>query len=363
MPKFNREMNPMYVEESKQRTIQAVMSRIEPVHSSFGIKSILRLAIVPALILLVALIVLLNSPNEVSPINQPISAFESEKLAEISYISGSFIGANLTVANPTLQFLAVGDETEFETENETINLYFDTLRVFLDEDFDSLVTITELTDEAFDYKITFEVHDRVYDFYLSIDDEIITGELQIGTQVFTVSGSIEETETETSFTIEAINGTDFVHVEYKYESEVQAETEANYQIQSRINGVETQQEIKVSFEANEQKVEITDGNNEYTLQKEIEDDVVQYKLEYRINDVDGEAIIIESEGVDGTITYSYQVKEGDVEKEIENQKPQYHYDTDEDETPGNSDDSPGNDDNNPNDQSNPLNLPLSQDSI
>ena len=74
-------------------------------------------------------------------------------------------------------------------------------------------------------------------------------------------------------------------------------------------------------------------------------------------------------GTDGTTTYTYQVKEGDIEKEIENGKPHYQYDDEDEEDeedpgnsedpgndnedPGNSDDTPGNDDS-PNDQSTPF---------
>lgn len=360
MRKLQRSIDPITMEQSKQRTINRVMNRIEDQkQTSFSFKYILRPALVPALVLIIALVILFNGPTEVNPPNPPtgdISAFESEKIAEISYISSSFIGSSITVSTNALQFLADTDETEFETENDTFNVYFDTLRVFLNDDFSSLITVTELTDEAFDYLITFDVNGHPYQYYLSRDGDTITGELVINAQIFTVTGSIEETiedgvVVETTFEIQAISGSDYVHIEYKTESEDEIETK--YTITSRINNVEKEQEIKISHEEDESSVEIQDGENQYTLQKELENGVIEYKLEYQINGVEGEAKIIERVDTNGNTTYAYQIKEGDVEKEIEKGKPSYNFDDDhpgnnsdddeeDDDHPGNSGDSPGN---------------------
>jgi len=350
MRKLSREINPLQMEQAKERTIHAVMDRIERKRPSFAVKYIARPAFFPALVLVFALIVIFSQPGIVDP-NPPddgINAYTSEKLAEISYISSSFVSTSITVANPVFQLLAVGDETEFETENDTINLYFDTLRVFLNDDFGSLVTYIELTDSEYEYLITFDVNNNPYEFYLTLDGEDITGILTINVKTFTVTGTLEESDTETRFVLEAINGSDYVHIEYKSESE--DEIESTYTIQSRINNIEKEQEVKVSLEGTESKVEITDGDNEYTLKKEVEDGVTQYKLEYTINGVEGEAKIVEGVDTNGATTYSYQVKEGDVEKEIENGKPHYNYEEEDDDETGNDD--PGN---NPNDDEEPGN--------
>ena len=352
MPKLQRHIDPITMEQSKERTIHTVMDQIEQPHHSFSIKYILRPAFFPALILIFALVIIFNGPSQIGPIDNNddiINAYTSEKLAEISYISSSFIGSTITVSNPIFQFLADTDETEFETENDTINLYFDTLRVFLNDDFSSLVTYEELVDQEYDYLITFDVNEHPYEFYISLDGETITGILMINQVTYNLTGSLVIEDDETTFVLRAINGADFVNIEYKTESEDEVNTK--YTVQSRINNVEKEQEITVSHEENEQKVEIHDGDNEYTLKQELEDGVVQYKLEYKINDTDGEAIIIETTGNDGVTTYSYQIKEGDIEKDIEKGKPQYNFDDDDDdENPGNSTEDPGNNDNSPGNQ-------------
>ncbi|QMS84812.1 hypothetical protein [Candidatus Xianfuyuplasma coldseepsis] len=358
MSKLQRQIDPIKMEQAKERTIHSVMSRIESSQTSFSIKYILRPAFVPALILIFALIILFNGPTEITPPDDNttvISAFNSEKLAEISYISSSFIGSSITVINPALQFLADIDETEFEAENDTFNVYFDTLRVFLNDDFASLITVTELTDSTYDYLITFDVNGHPYEYYLTEEDGNITGELIINAQTFIVTGTIEEEKedgvvVEKTITINAENGSDYVRIEYQTESEDEVETE--YTIQSRINNVEKNQTINISLEDDESRVEIHDGDNQYTLKKELENGVIEYKLEYQINGVEGEAKIIESVGTNGETTYSYQIKEGDIEKEIEKGKPQYNFDDDhpgnnndddeDDDTPGNSGDAPGN---------------------
>ena len=346
MAKLHRSIDPIRMEEAKERTMTAVMDRIEPKPQTIFWRSILRPVLIPTVALLVILAVLFF-PDTNPPIDDPVvlSAYDSQKLAELSYLSGNFIGANLTVSLPYYAFLADGDETEFEQEDVRINFYFDTLRVYLEDiDFTQVVQSEVLTDSEFDYLITFELHDKSYSFYVRIDGSDLVGELIVGAIIFDVTGTLEETDTETRFDLEAISGDDYVRIQYRYE--VEDEIESKYEVQSRINGVETEQEIKVSREDNEEEVEIKDGDNEYTLKREVEDGETIYKLEYKINGVEGEARIVETTDINGNAIFQYSVKEGDIEKDIERGRPHYDFD---DEDEDEDDDNPGND--NPGNQS------------
>lgn len=332
MAKLHRNINPIQVEQAKERTISSVMEQIETPSRSFSLKQLFRPVLAPALVLIVVLTIIFfpegNTPDDDNP--GDILAQESSTLAELSYLTSSFIGANLSVQDTSFLFLADTDETEFESQEETINFYFDTLRIYLEDvDFSDLVTIEELEDSTYDYLIRFDLEDTSYDFYITLNDEVITGELVIGDVTFDVTGSIEQTEEETSFELEAISGSDFVHISYKYE--VGNEVETTYEVTTYINGVETEQEIKVSFEDSEAKVEITEGQNEYTLKREVEDMVTTYKLEYKINGVDGEARIQETTDYEGNTVYQYSIKEGAIEKDIERGRPDYDFD----DNPGN----------------------------
>jgi hypothetical protein len=318
------------------------------------LRKVYRVSLVPTLLLLIALVMILSPTGDNPPDNTiTLSAFESQKLAEISYISSSLIGATIIVDNTLFARLATGDTTEFEDNDEQINLYFDTLKVFLeDENFYDSVTVTVLLEGSeFDQLIEFELNGNIYQFYITIEDGVITGELTIGIKTFAVTGTFEETTEELKIVLEATNGNDYINIEYKTESE--DEIESNYQIQQRINGIESSKEIKISIEDEESKVEIKEGQNEYTLQKEIEDGVVQYKLEYKINGTEGSATISEQVDVDGNVSYNYRVSEGDEEKDVHHNKPDYDYDDEEDDEEDDEDGNGNNDDdrgNNPNDE-------------
>ena len=352
MAKLQRDIDPIRLEQAKQRTMTAVMERIQPTQPSPYWRRFLRPVLIPTMVLAFVLAVLFF-PRGNTPIDNPvdINAYNAEKLAELTYLSGNFIGANLTVSIPDLTFLADTGETEFEQEDVKINFYFDTLRLYLEGiDFTQVVQAEELVDSEFDYLITFELNGKSYEFYVTLDGTNLTGELIVNGIVFTVTGKMEEKSNETSFELEAINGNNYVRIEYEYE--VEDEIESEYRVHSRINGVETEQVIKVSHENDESEVEITDGDNEYKLKREVENGVTTYKLEYKINNVEGEARITETTDINGKSIFQYSVKEGDIEKDIERGKPDYDFDDDDDDDdfPGNGDpqnedeeDSPGHD--------------------
>lgn len=353
MAKLHREINQLHVDQAKERTIESVMQRIEAPAKSFSFNRLLRPVFAPALVLILVLTIIFfpegNTPIDDDP--GTVLAQESSTLAELSYLTSSFIGANLSVQDTNMLFLADTDETEFESQDETINLYFDTLRIYLEDvDFSEFVTMESLEDNTFEYLIRFELEDHAYDFYITLLDDIITGELVIDGITFDVTGSLEQTGDETDFKLKAISGNDYVDIRYKNEAEDDIETK--YEVTSFINGIETEQEIKLSFEENEAKVVIKDQDNEYTLKREIEDQITTYKLEYKINGVEGEARIQESTDSEGNTVYQYSIKEGNVEKDIERGKPNYDFDN----KPGNGqgrqdedDESRGN--GNPNNQS------------
>jgi len=365
MDKLNRRINPEALEASKHRTMTAVMDKIqERERRSSVLRRLVTPALVPAFILIFALVIVF-SPGATTPDDGhgDISAYESERLAEISYLSASFIGADLTVSDPLFRFLNDTDTTQFETNDETINFYFDTLRVFLDEDaFAQSIAFTELEDSEFDYLITFDINGIPHEFYLVIIDGEISGQLVVNAAVFLVTGSYEETDTETTIEINAVRGDDHVIIRYSRESDEDLETK--YEVQTRINGIETERNIKLSIEDDEAKVDIEEGDNSYQLKKEAEDGVIEYKLEYTLNGVSGQARITETTDAFGQPLYSYQVQENGKEVEVTRGRPNYDYDdnpgNNDDDNPGNNDDNPGNSDDNPGNSGNPSNNPSQQ---
>ena len=345
MTKINRKIDTSRMNQSKEKTMDYVLNAISKEKQTLNPWVKQRTLLLSTFVLFIALVVLLTSPNIAPPGTNPItiSAYESEKIAEISYITTSFIGSSIYISNPLLMHLANGDITEFEDNDELVNLYFDTLRVFLEVDvFSESVTVTNVDDHPNSVIILFTVDEVVYELHITFDENDFFGTLIIAGINYEVIGSLEDTDTEFKLFFEAKNGLDFVHIEYESE-EKKDELEAKYQVHQRINNIETEKEIKIKNEDDESSVEITEGTNEYQLVKEFENGEFHYKLQYKINEVEGEAIIKEQTDIHGNTTYNYQIKEGDKEKELNQNKPDYDYDEDDEEDE---------EDNNPNGNSN-----------
>jgi hypothetical protein len=344
MTKMNRNIDESRMNRSKEKTMEYVLNTISKETPTVNSWFKPRILMMSPLVLIIALVIMLTLPNNNPPGTNPItiSAYESEKIAEISYITTSFIGASVSVNNSLLLSLAVGETTEFEDNDELVNLYFDTLRVFLEDDvFSDSLTVTYVEDDPNSVIILFTVEETSYELHVTFDGSDFSGTLVIAGVIYDVFGNLEDTEEKMNLSFEAKNGQDIVSIEYESEQKSD-EIETKYQVHQRIGNVESNKEIKVSQEGNENSVEIKEGNNEYKLAKEMEDGQCQYKLEYKINSVEGEAVIKEQTDVNGNTTYNYQVKEGDTEKEYNQNKPNYDYDDDDDEDEDEDDESSGN---------------------
>ncbi|AIO18403.1 hypothetical protein KQ51_00520 [Candidatus Izimaplasma bacterium HR1] len=356
MTKMNRRIDETRMNESRDKSIDFVLCSIAPKTTRQPFFTRTRTMLLSTFVLIIALVVMFVIPNTNTP-GTPvtINAYESERIAEVTYLTTSLIGSNIVLSNTDMMLLdnniiitADNETTEFEDNDELINLYFDTLRVFLEDDlFQNSITTTISEDDPNTHIITFSIQEIEYVLTVTFLNNTFSGTLSVGGVTYDVTGKLEESIDELKLELEAVNGDDYVHIEFVSEQD-ENEIERKYQIHERINNVEKEQEIKVSLEENEYQIEIKDGENEYRLEKEMEGSEYQYKLEYKINGIEGEAIITESVDVNGNIVYQYQIKEGSNEKEIEHGRPNYeHEDDDEDEEDDEDDeDDSGNGENN-----------------
>jgi hypothetical protein len=202
------------------------------------------------------------------------------------------------------------------------------LRVFIEDDlFSNQIILSESDDMLYDSLITFTSNGYTYNFYISVDEDYnITGKLLFDNREFSVTGDIRETSTSTEFTLEAnsINSNDYVIINYETESEDEIESE--YHITSFINNETITRVINIEHEGDESKVEIHENGNEFQLEKEFENGMIEYELQYSINGVEGSAVIYEQIDEFGVASYIYQLTEGDYEKEIESSRPDYDHD-------------------------------------
>ncbi|MCF7927101.1 MAG: hypothetical protein K9L74_05950 [Candidatus Izimaplasma sp.] len=389
MKNYNRDINNERMSQSKQRVMRSVMNKIHEEKPSFleQIKAVFSSKLMTALSLSLGVLVLvfvvnftIGTPADNTP--RTLSAYESDRIAELSYISANLFTSTTELNNTSnLIRLNTTDTTSLEDNLDEFNTYFDMLKVFLNDDgLENSVTVETLEDSDYDYKLAFNVNDQPYEFYITIqEDDSIIGTLIINELSLDVTGKIESENTEEKIKLQAQNNNNYVSIEYKFEQDQEQETKKDFSIESNINGIISTKTIIITKDTSEQKIEILDNNNYYELKKEIENINEVFKLNYEVQGKRGQAVINELLDGEGNITYSYRIKEGNVEKEIETNRPNHSYnrsneqDTDDNssnipadpnipdvpENPGNNNNLPHNQDDDPgssNKQSNTKNI-------
>jgi hypothetical protein len=332
--KYNRILDEIQLNNSKEKNIEAVMDRVLAKRSfKFNLKSFKLIGASFVIILVFGLSYVLFSNQSTPEIE--LTEYSSDRIVETSYLTGNIIAYSVKQVNTVnlvkLSFMQLADtETEFEQGIDEFNQYFDMLKVFIDdEDFNKNNTIQYLTDSDYQILIQYIVDDNQYDFYLTIDGEELDGILHIDNLEFQVAGELIETENEYFLELLATNGENYISIEYS--SETKDESEKEYKIKQLVDGIETEREVKVKEIDGKVTVEINEGNNEYKLDKITNGEDSVYFLEYEINELEGEVYITETiDQFDKTI-YSYHIEEDGFEKEIELEDPDDDEEDEEDE--------------------------------
>lgn len=321
-----RNIDEMKMNAAKDRSIEYIMNEINSESKKLLNFTFTKLKLIPVLLLVVVAVLfgVLSDGNTDSPLpntdNPLLESRNTETLVELSYITGKLVASSFTASTgPRLMSLASTNTTEFEDEIIEFNAYFDMLRAFMEDDsFDDDYLVEELSEGEYSTKLSFMVDGTPYVLLINLDESTITGTLEVNNLILDVTGKLEEEADKLNFEIKAINGQNYIDIEYEFESE--DEIEKTYQITSFINGVRKDKEIEISIEENEIKVKLREGDTEYELEKELEDGIIQYALQYHIGEVEGEAIIFETIDQFGNIVYKYQINEDGHEKEIDIEK-------------------------------------------
>ncbi|MGS0973598.1 MAG: LptM family lipoprotein [Candidatus Izemoplasmataceae bacterium] len=297
----------------------------------------------------------------------------ANSLATLSYVSTSMLDTSVEDDSVVsgFGFMSEEDETEFESEIDEVNVYLDKLKVFIENGTSSLgnIEVQESDHEIYNNKITFTISEEEYILYYNVDllDGTIVGEFIIGSVTYEIEGytnfndiddidlddddedldddadlddeedldeeeELDEEEQEEKMVLIARNGDDIIQITYKVETE-DDEYEAKFELEQTINGVYKEITLKIEQEEDEYKIEIEDGENSYTLKREIEDDnEIEYKLEYEVNGVEGEVKVTETVNEAGETVYVYEIEEEGKRVERENGQPTSRgFDDDEDE--------------------------------
>ena len=368
MAKLNRKIDNVSIENSKRRTMNFVMNEINEVkvpwyHSLFNVKNGLLLATSIAFLLILGF-TMLNGPDN-TPTIYALNEENSSTVAEMSYMASHLVAVefdlNISEETSGLVFLnttsTFDDETEFESDLEDFSTYFNMLKFYFDEStFEDSIVFTLIEDGEFEVEILFTIDNISYRLLVNQTSETqFEGILEFDGVAFDVNGTITNEDDETKFNFEARNGEDVVTIDYKDETSID-ESKKSYKISSTTNSISTEKEVTVKVEDDEMKVEVIENQNQYQLKHEFEDGQWRYKLEYKINENEGEVIITEEE-INGETSYNYHVREGSVEKDIQVGPPSF---VDKDpnsnrsqnsDNDGDGDDTPGNGENGENNKS------------
>ncbi len=324
MDKLNREFDETRINASKIKTIEIVMDRINSKPSFSSFFQVFKLKYVTTLFVFVIVVAIVIATSINNPVQPPqLTEIQKEKLVETSYMSANIISnsiVNATTLSLTKLALLSEEQTEFEKNIDDFNMYFNMLKVFIDEEnIMENAEIETLVDSDYDYRIVYSVGFKEYEFFLAFDNQKITGIINIGQKQLTVDGIFHETSDSFKLDLEARQNDDYIKI--KYNSSNDSAIEQKYEIEQEINGVYLEKEVKVKSNNNKTTVEIDEENAQYKLEKYLENGDTIYYLEYEIGDSSGEAYIIETTNDLNQTIYQYSISEDGLEKEIELEDP------------------------------------------
>lgn len=307
-----RHIDPIKLEQSKQRTIHTVMERLSPIQKPSPWKRIVLLPTIISFVVLGLLFVSTTDPDSnTNPDYTYLSTESYQTIAEIAYISSGLIPQQTTTSSiPNTMSNTETDDTEFEKNIDDFNTYFSLLKVFL-EDQPLIPTINESEDEI---TMSFIVLDEEYTFVFTLVDDQVTGTVFVLDKEYQLTGLVKEEEDEITIDLEARQNDDFI--EMKYQSEGSLQLEKKYRIISELDGVRNETQVKLSKEGTEQKVDIEENDDSYTLKKEISNGNIEYKLTYEVNGIKGDVRITETILDSGEREFEYRIKENGKEKNV-----------------------------------------------
>jgi len=281
----------------------------------------------------------------------PITLDDNQSLAFATYLSSGILNSssneinvnnfNSIGFNPV--FLSTEDEVlEVETDLNEVNVYFDKLKVFMDNGVDSALTIQDedSTNVDYDKQVTYTIDGVVYTIYYSFlsVDEVTTEETTVEEELenhFNIIGLmiidevefdlegysiVEDNEEKMVFnTVERENTNNYVRIKIKNDEGMQ-----RFDLVSMIDGVENRTDVKFIQEDNATKVQLRLYNGEimssYLFKKIVEDDKTLYMLNYHVGDTQGVIKIFVTVDELGETVYRYQINEGGKSKQIEKGK-------------------------------------------
>jgi hypothetical protein len=241
--------------------------------------------------------------SEIDQLNEYMSLFEAYTSDDANAVQVETVEST----NPDYEF-----EVHYTMQN--IDGTFSTYVIFynvieeLDEEVDTEDEVD--TDEEIDTEDEVDTDEEI-DTEEDTEQEVrIEGSMFMNGVEYSLSGKIEESDGESKTKIVAsIDEDNYVEMIEKIE-----DNESKFYFELVENGVTVQEtRVKLEQEESENKIVlqfITDEtDSEFVLKREIEDDEEVIKIQYDVDGVKGQIIVEETVNEDGSVTYSFFIKE------------------------------------------------------
>ena len=252
------------------------------------------------------------------------------KIALSTYIAGGVLASRDKIeqtpqASRMILPLQTEEELKIEKILSEVNVYFDRLKFFLDEGVEGIVVQERASSrEGYEVELNYQIDDEQYTIYYNeVSKDRLTGLLLYNNVEFELIGEIENEEEEYEIKFKAIDTTNeanWVEIELETEDESD-EYEFESQMKMVINGAYKEVKVEYSVENEEQSIELEINDNgdisQYEFDREQDDGGIVYKIEYEVENVQGEVAVLETVDETGNPIYRYKIEEEGKRKDID----------------------------------------------
>lgn len=273
--------------------------------------------------------------DKLALLNEYMSLFEAYTSEDANAVQAEQVEST----DPNFAFEIHYTVQNFDGTFSTYVMFYNIVEVVDYEDLDE----DDLDDEVDEDDLDDEVDEDDLDDEVDEDDEekgviYIEGKMVVNGMEYSLEGKVEVEDGETKTEVKAfIDGQNYVKMDEEIEFE-----ESKFKFEIVQNGVLIQEtEIEVEDEDNELKVilrfTIGDEYSEYSLKREFDGTELEILIEYNVDGVTGEIEVTEVVAEDGTVSYSFYIREvqadgSEIEIEIEQDKVEYESETEEDDS-------------------------------
>lgn len=270
---------------------------------------------------LVLVFTLVACSNDTPTVTETNEMDTQESLVTLTYLSGGMLD---TAGGSASNMMFMADKAEDDLD--TINMYMDQLKVFIENGTKDFADVTEEVSDNPEYesKLTFVVKDEVYVLYYTINGSVIDGILIIEDVTYTIEGENDlkdnvKDESEMQAKLDELNA-ELAELEATVAEDEDEQEELDDEIadvKEEIAKLEEEISSEAIDEADEEqetkmKIVATNGDDSIEIEYKVEDKTDEMTTKFEIKStINGEFTEKEMKIVSEEGHYKVEVEEGD----------------------------------------------------